>query len=34
MWVHDASFVGVQRTYCHTKQLMKWHDLMLKALAR
>jgi len=34
MWVHDASFINVRRTYYHTEQLMQWPDLMLKVLAR
>jgi hypothetical protein len=34
MLVHNVYLVNVQKTYCHTKQLMQWLDLMLKGLAR
>jgi hypothetical protein len=34
MWVHATSFINIQKTCCHTKQLVQWLDLMLKGLAR
>jgi hypothetical protein len=34
MWVHGASFVNVQKPYCHIEQLVQWFDLILKGLAR
>jgi len=33
-WISGASFVDIQKAYCHTKQLMQWFDLMLKSLVR
>jgi hypothetical protein len=32
MLVHDASFINVKKTCCHTKQLMQWFNLMLRGL--
>jgi hypothetical protein len=33
MLVHDVSFVNVQKSCCHTEQLVQWPDLILKGLA-
>jgi hypothetical protein len=33
MLIHDASLVNIQKTCCHTEQLMQWLDIMLKGLA-
>jgi hypothetical protein len=33
MLVHDVSFVTVQKSCCHTEQLVQWFDLILKGLA-